>query len=75
MSGYISNVLSFLSDTWLVWLIFTIIVLAGYTLYWYLFGQRTYRAVEDKAQIRHGRLGIWLDLEEHLKSHIVNKEE
>ena len=56
----------FLSGTWKVWLIFTIVALAGYTLYWYLWGQRIYRAVEGRAQIKHGRLGKWQDLETHL---------
>ena len=60
------QMLEFLSETWKVWLIFTVVALAGYCLYWYLFGQRIYRAVAGKAQVKHGRLGKWEDLEQHL---------
>lgn len=33
----------------------------------FLTEKRYYRAVNGKAQVRHGRLGSWEDLEEHLK--------
>jgi hypothetical protein len=63
---YFTNVLNWLRETWAVWLIFAIVILAGYLLYWYLFEQRTYRAEGGKAQVKHGRLGTWIDLEKHL---------
>jgi len=63
----VEQMIDWLSETWRIWLVFTIVVLAGYCLYWYLFGQRTYRAVNGKAQIKHGRLGKWQDLEAHLE--------
>lgn len=75
MSEYPSSMLNWLSETWKVWLVFTILALASWTLYWYLFGQRAYRAINSKAQIRHGRLGSWIDLEEHLEGqHGIKKE-
>ena len=65
---YPKQMLEFLSETWEVWLVFALISLVGYSLYWYLRGQRTYRAVNGKAQVKHGRLGKWQDLREHLNS-------
>jgi len=62
----VDEMLGFLAETWRVWLVFTIVSLAGYSLYWYLFGQRVYRAVGGKAQLKHGRVGKWQDLEQHL---------
>jgi hypothetical protein len=60
------NVLSFLSETWRMWLIYAILSLVGYFFYWYLFQQRLYKAIEGKAFVRHGRLGKWVDLTKHL---------
>jgi len=55
-----------------IWLLkqwwFWVAVVAGNVIYWYLFRQRVYKQVNDKFCIRHGRLGKWLDVEEHLKT-------
>lgn len=67
ITQYAQKVLGWLSETWLYWLVFAVAILAGYCLYWYLFEQRIYQAVDGKAQVRHGRLGRWKELEEHLK--------
>ena len=63
---YGQNLLSFLSQTWHIWLVFAIVVLVGYCWYWYLFAQRVYKAIDHKAFVRHGRLGKWVNVEEHL---------
>ena len=50
---------------------FWILVVIGYILfaiYWHLFRQRTYKEIDHKLYIRHGRLGKWTDIEVHLKN-------
>jgi len=34
---------------------------------WYLFKQRTYKEDDRILFVRHGRLGKWIDVEEHLR--------
>ena len=63
---FFTNVLNWLRGTWIAWVIFAIVILAGYSVYWYLFEQRTYRVEGGKAQVKHGRLRTWIDLEKHL---------
>ena len=48
---------------WWFWVAFIV----GMTTYWYLFRQRVYKQVNGKLFIRHGKLGKWLDAEEHMK--------
>jgi len=45
-----------------VWVIF-----ACWNMYRYLWGDHEYRAVDGKAEIRHGYLGHWEPLEQHLR--------
>jgi type II secretory pathway component PulF len=49
---------------WWFWVIFII----GMIAYWYLFSQRSYKEINRKLFVRHGRLGKWIDIEEHLKN-------
>lgn len=49
---------------WWFWIAFVV----GMILYWYLLRQRTYKEVDGKLFIRHGKLGKWLDIKEHLKT-------
>jgi hypothetical protein len=72
IAEFAENLLSWMEETWPYWLVSAVVILAGYCLYWYLFEQRTYRAVGGKAQVKHGRLGHWEDLEEHLKKHHID---
>ncbi|MBV6342961.1 hypothetical protein [Candidatus Magnetobacterium casense] len=37
------------------------------TLGQYLFGQRTYKELDGKLVVRHGRLGKWLNVVEHME--------
>jgi len=62
----IGQSLAWFLGTWKVWLVFVIATLVGYSLYWYLFIQRSYRAINGKGEIKQGRLGKWQDLETHL---------
>lgn len=68
MNQYIQNVLAWLSETWEAWLAFALIAIGGWLLYYYLFEQRTYRAIDGKAQVKHGRLGRWVDLKKWYRS-------
>jgi hypothetical protein len=57
---------------WWFWLVFV----TGVLLYWFLFGRRVYKIVGKKLFVRHGQLGDWLDIEEHLKNeHPLEYEE
>jgi hypothetical protein len=72
---YGQNILNFLPEKWLIWLAFVIVVLAGYCWYWYLFEQRTYKAIDGKLFVRHGRLGKWVEIIEHLREeHHIDTE-
>jgi len=50
---------------WWFWLAFVV----GMGLHWYLFRQRTYKVVGGSLFVRHGRLGRWLNVEDHMKVH------
>lgn len=54
---------SWLVKQWWAWVAFFISIPIG----WYLFSQRQYRMKNGKGYVRHGRLGKWIDLENHLK--------
>lgn len=45
---------------WLLWL-------ATAVLGWFLLAQRSYKEVNGGLLVRHGKLGRWVDVEEHLK--------
>ena len=66
------QMLEFFSETWEVWLVFTIVALLGYYFWWYLTQQRAYRVIDGKLQVRHGKLGRWEDLGGHLKEHGID---
>ena len=75
MAEYGRNILNFLSETWPIWLAFTIVALAGYCWYWYLERQRAYKVIDGKLFIRHGRLGKWVEVKEHLyEEHHTDRE-
>jgi hypothetical protein len=52
-----------LGSRWWFWLIFIV----GMIFYWHLFRRRVYKMVGGKLFVRHGQLGRWLDVEEHLQ--------
>jgi len=75
IAEYGRNILNFLSETWLIWLAYVITALAGYSWYWYLSQQRVYKVIDGKLFLRHGRLGKWSEVKEHLfKEHHVDTE-
>ncbi len=41
---------------------------ALWNMYRYLWADHEYRGVDGRAEVRHGRLGKWCDLKEHMKS-------
>ena len=54
-------------DHWQAWLTFTILSFVGYTVWYFLLERRLYKEVDGKLYVRHGRLGKWVDVEEHLR--------
>ena len=50
---------------WWFWLTFVLSIPVG----WYLFSQRTYKEVGGNLLVKHGKLGKWIDVEEHMKEH------
>jgi len=75
IAQYGHNILNWLSETWPTWLAYAITALAGYCWYWYLFGQRVYKVIDGGLFVRHGRLGKWEEIQEHLsKEHHVDTE-
>jgi len=72
MEQYLRNLVAWLSETWKVWVVFSIVVSVAYCLWWYLFQQRTYRAINGQAQVKHGHLGHWQNLDDHLKKHDID---
>ena len=54
---------AWLLTRWWFWLTYFIIGIVS----WILLGQRTYKAVDKKLFVRQGRLGKWVDIEEHLR--------
>jgi len=62
MKDIVQQLAWFLCQWW-----FWIAYITSLVLFWYLFKQRTYTKVNGKAFVRHGRLGKWIDLEEHLR--------
>lgn len=49
--NYIGNVLAWLSETWIVWLAFTLGVIGGYIGGWFLWGRRIYRMQDGKPEV------------------------
>ena len=57
--------LVWLLSQWWFWVGVTIIGL-GIWLAGYLFGRRTYKMENGRLMVRHGRLGEWMDVKEHM---------
>ena len=59
----------FVGNTRPMWLTIAVAwgIFACWNMYRYLWGDHEYRAVDGKAEIRHGRLGHWESLEQHLR--------
>ena len=72
-AGFIGKAAVWVIDDWQAWLAFTILSFAGYTVWYFLVERRLYKEVSGKLYVRHGRLGKWLDVEQHLKEE--HKEE
>jgi len=58
----IASYVWFLSQWWF-WVACLLIIGSG----WYLFVQHSYKLTHNKVSVRSGRLGRWVDLEEHLR--------
>jgi hypothetical protein len=54
---------TWLFHQWWAWLAFFVSIPIG----WYLFSQRQYREQNGRLLVRHGRLGQWIDVENHLR--------
>ena len=66
----------FIRQNWL-WLLVTypFACVAGYLLWWHMYGRREYKEVDGKIFIKEG-IGEWEEMEYHLKSrHHLNQAE
>lgn len=51
----------------LVFIAVWVVIVASYMVWWYLWDKREYRAVNGRAEVRHGRLGHWEDIGAHIR--------
>ena len=53
-------------DHWYIWLAYSIAVYIG----WYFLAyRRAYKVIDSKLYVRYGRVGKWMNVEQHLKEH------
>ena len=67
MDEFLQNLLTQQSNSWCFRVIFTITALTAYAIYWYLKERRDYKVIDNKLFVRHGRIGSWINVEEHMK--------
>jgi hypothetical protein len=59
----------FFNLTWKYWVMFLLLSAAVQAAWYYLKEQRTYREQDSKLMVRHGKLGKWLEVSQHLANH------
>jgi hypothetical protein len=54
--------------TWKYWVALMLLTAAFQVVWYFLKEQRTYRVQDGKLVVRHGRLGEWEEVQEHLQA-------
>jgi len=60
------SILDYLKD-YNLWIFSGLVFLASWVVYRTLFDVRDYKEVGGKLYVKHGKLGHWVEVEEHMK--------